>query len=179
MVDEECKDLVPQSPYADCKLEEEAHLLNRFDNGLRVAILRLGTIHGASTGMRFHTAVNKFIYQSKLNMPITVWSTALHQRRPYLGLSDAISAFQHVIDKDLFSGDIYNVVTKNWTVKEIIDCIERQNRSICELELVDSPIMNQLSYEVSSKKFESTGFKFTGSLDSDVKDTLALLNRVK
>ena len=179
LVDEECKDLIPQSPYADCKLEEEAHLRGRFENGLRVAILRLGTIHGASTGMRFHTAVNKFIYQSKLNMPITVWSTALHQRRPYLGLSDAISAFQHVIENDLFGGDIYNVVTKNWTVKEIIDCIERQNRSKCELELVDSPIMNQLSYEVSSKKFESTGFKFSGSLDSDVKDTLALLNRVK
>lgn len=179
LVDEECMDLIPQSPYAECKLEEEAYLQARFKTGLRVTILRLGTIHGASAGMRFHTAVNKFIYQSKLNLPITVWRTALDQRRPYLGLSDAISAFQHVIDKDLFSGEVYNVVTHNWTVKEIIDSIERQNQKECKLELVDSPIMNQLSYEVSSKKFELTGFQFTGILDNDVKDTLVLLDRVK
>lgn len=179
LVDEKCADLLPQSPYADCKLEEEAYLQEKVRHGLQVAILRLGTIHGASIGMRFHTAVNKFIFQSKLNMPITVWRTALHQRRPYLSLTDSLNAFQHVINNGLFGGDVFNVVTQNWTVKEIIDCIERQSQSPCKIELVDSPIMNQLSYEVSSEKFESTGFKFTGSLENDIRDTLVLLDRVR
>ena len=178
LVNEECKELFPQSPYAECKLEEEVYLQTQYKTGLRVVILRLGTIHGASIGMRFHTAVNKFIFQSKLNIPLTVWSTALDQRRPYLSLSDAINAFKHVIKNDLFDGQIYNVVTQNWTVREIIDCIERHNQEKCNLELVESPTMNQLSYEVSSKKFQLTGFHFTGSLDEDIEETLSLLNGV-
>jgi len=87
LVDEECDELLPQSPYAESKLEEERFLLEMSRQGLQVAILRFGTIHGASTGMRFHTAVNKFIFQVKLGRPITVWRTALHQRRPYLSLN--------------------------------------------------------------------------------------------
>jgi len=80
LVDESCKELLPQSPYAESKLAEEEALLELAKSGLQVAILRFGTIHGSSAGMRFHTAVNKFLYQAKLGVPITIWRTALHQK---------------------------------------------------------------------------------------------------
>ena len=38
--------------------------------------------------------------------------------------------------------------------------------------------MNQLSYEVSSRKFEETGFQFRGNLQKDVSDTMKLLSGV-
>jgi nucleoside-diphosphate-sugar epimerase len=178
LVDERCQSLLPQSPYAECKLAEEQYLREQVSNGLKVSILRLGTIHGASVGMRFHTAVNKFIFQTKLGMPLSVWSTALDQKRPYLSLSDAIRAFKHVIAKNLFNGETYNVLTDNWTVREIIECIELQNQKKCDVAFVDSPIMNQLSYEVSSSKFESTGFLFEGRIENDIRDSLRLLGGI-
>ena len=56
--------LFAQSPYAKCKIEEEKYIRRKLKN---YVILRLGTIVGVSNGMRFHTAVNKFCYQSSLN----------------------------------------------------------------------------------------------------------------
>jgi UDP-glucose 4-epimerase len=179
LVDEQCETLLPQSPYAECKLEEEQFLRSHVAHGLKVCILRLGTIHGASIGMRFHTAVNKFIFQARLDIPLSVWSTALDQKRPYLSLSDAIRAFKHVIANDLFTGETYNVLTNNWTVRQIIEKIELENQQECRIDIVDSPIMNQLSYEVSSTKFESTGFEFEGSISTDIRDTLLLLSGIR
>ena len=178
LVDENCDVLLPQSPYAECKLEEEKFILGQIAEGLQVSILRLGTIHGASIGMRFHTAVNKFILQTKLGLPLSVWSTALDQKRPYLSLTDAIRAFKHVISMNLFNGEIYNVLSNNWTVREIIQAIELQHQKKCNVAFVDSPIMNQLSYEVSPSKFESTGFVFVGNLENDIKDSFELLRGI-
>ena len=52
------------------KIEEEKYIRRKLKN---YVILRLGTIVGVSNGMRFHTAVNKFCYQSSLNQPLTIW----------------------------------------------------------------------------------------------------------
>jgi nucleoside-diphosphate-sugar epimerase len=179
LVDETCEDLLPQSPYAESKLEEENFLLRMATEGLQVVILRFGTIHGASIGMRFHTAVNRFIFQTKLGIPLTVWRTALDQKRPYLSLTDCTSAVNHVIRKSLFHGEIYNIVTKNWTVREILENIESASGIETQIELVDVAIMNQLSYEVSSDKFVSTGFTFHGNLRHDIEETLILLDGIQ
>ena len=175
LVDETCKELFPQSPYANCKLEEEEEVRNASKFGLSAVILRLGTIHGVSEGMRFHTAVNKFCYQAVFNQPITVWKTALNQKRPYLSLSDASRAMAHVIENQIFDSDTYNVLTKNYTVLDIIKSIELSLKRKCKINFVDSKIMNQLSYEVSSDKFKETKFTFHGSLESDVEKTIELL----
>lgn len=178
LVDENCLELLPQSPYAESKLAEELHLGDLSKQGLEVAILRLGTIHGASVGMRFHTAVNKFIYQVKLGLSVTVWRTALNQKRPYLSLGDCVLAIDHVIRNSLFSGEIYNVVSNNWTVQEIIDTIQEVSKMEANIVFVDSAIMNQLSYEVSSEKFQKTGFDFKGKLSNDIQESFDLLSGI-
>ena len=78
-------DLNPQSPYATTKLMEE-DLVRKLslEKDLQAVILRFGTIYGYSPGMRFHTAVNKFCWQSVLDKPLTIWETAYEQKRPYL-----------------------------------------------------------------------------------------------
>ena len=67
VVDENCtaEELKPQSPYATSKLRSE-FLLQELGKtqGLQFGIFRFGTIYGTSPGMRFHTAVNKFCWQS-------------------------------------------------------------------------------------------------------------------
>ena len=129
--------------------------------------------------MRFHTAVNKFCFQTANGNPITVWKTALHQKRPYLSLLDANRAFAHIIKKEIYSGELFNVLTKNHTVKEIIEAIESATNEECKVDYVESKIMNQLSYEVSSKKIEATGLDFQGSLQNDVSATIKLLSGIR
>jgi len=65
------KELKPQSPYAEVKLLEEKLIKSKLSNR-KYVILRLGTIYGFSKGIRFHTAVNKFCFQTSMNEPVTV-----------------------------------------------------------------------------------------------------------
>jgi nucleoside-diphosphate-sugar epimerase len=180
-VDEECSldQLKPQSPYADSKLKVELRLKEMRDStGLRFVTCRFGTIFGASPGMRFHTAVNKFIWQACLGIPLTVWSSALDQNRPYLDLEDAVRALQFIMDHDLFSGEIYNVLTMNATVRQIVAAISEFVPDV-QVSYVDSRIMNQLSYTVLCQKFTKLGFQFTGDLRQRVAESVALLQGVR
>ncbi|HTP61551.1 MAG TPA: NAD(P)-dependent oxidoreductase [Burkholderiales bacterium] len=176
-VAEDCpqEQLKPQSPYAESKLRAERMLaeLGR-TAGLRFFCGRFGTIYGPSVGMHFHTAVNRFIWQACLGKPMTVWRTALEQRRPYLDLGDAVEAIRFVIREDLFDGGTYNVATDNLTVQQIVEAICRHVPG-ARVELVDRRIMNQLSYAVDRAKFEAAGFRFAGDLERGIGDTVKLL----
>lgn len=176
-VDEECgpEALAPQSPYAETKLREEAWLRANAERlGLRHITCRFGTIAGVSPGMRFHTAVNKFCFQAAFGMPITVWRTAMNQKRPYLELGDAACALEFILAEGLFDGRIYNVLTANHTVAEIVAAI-REIQPAVEVKLVDERIMNQLSYEVLDNRIRERGFRPAGSIRAAIHETLALL----
>ena len=176
-VDENCSDseLQPQSPYATTKLKEEELIANLSkDKGLKAIHCRFGTIFGASQGMRFHTAVNKFCWQAVMNQPISVWSTAYDQKRPYLDLLDASRAIAFIIKNNIFDGQIYNVLTSNATVRQVVDTIKEFVPNL-EIEFVDNQIMNQLSYEVLCQRFKSKGFVFSGNMRRGIKETIDLL----
>ena len=179
VVDEDCTpdELKPQSPYAITKLKEE-QLVTKLcaEGGLKAISFRFGTIFGASPGMRFHTAVNKFCWQAVMGQPITVWSTAYDQKRPYLDLFDAARAIAFIISKDLFDGRIYNVLTHNATVRQVVDAI-REFVPDLQVSFVDSKIMNQLSYEVSCERFMAEGFAFAGDLRRGIGETIGLLQQ--
>lgn len=178
LVDETCTELQPQSPYADSKLAAEEYLkkIGRTKN-LKFAVFRLGTIFGYSIGMRFHTAVNKFIFQAANGQSITVWKTALNQKRPYCDLDDAVAAFNYAVNNKVVEGEIYNIVTQNYTVKDIIDTIRRYVPGL-EVSFVESRIMNQLSYNVDHKKSLERGFTYNGNLKKSVAETIAKLKNV-
>jgi len=177
LVSEDCalEELRPQSPYSETKLKEEdlVQSLAKRD-GLRAIVFRFGTIFGASVGMRYHTAVNKFCWQAVMKQPLAIWKTAFDQKRPYLDLIDALRAIAFVIRQELFDGRVYNVLTLNATVHDVIDCI-REFVPDLQFSFINSPIMNQLSYEVSCTRFLDHGFAFSGDLKRGVGETVALL----
>lgn len=179
VVAEDCspEELQPQSPYALTKLKEE-QLVTQLcaEKGLKAISCRFGTIFGASPGMRFHTAVNKFCWQAAMGQPITVWSTAYDQKRPYLDLFDAARAMTFIIRKDLFDGLIYNVLTNNATVRQVVDTV-REFVPKLEVVFVDNKIMNQLSYEVSCARFLAEGFTFVGDFRRGIGETIGLLSQ--
>ena len=181
VVDEDCspEELRPQSPYAESKLAAENFLQELASReGLRFVVCRFGTIFGTSVGMRFHTAINKFCWQAVMEQPLTVWRTAYEQKRPYLDLSDAVKAVEFFVGNRLFDGRVYNVLTLNSTVRHIVETIQAIIPQL-SVNFVDTQIMNQLSYDVSSLRIRNMGFQFSGSLSGGIAETIALLKHAQ
>ena len=179
-VKEDCKksELQPQSPYAESKLYAETFIHNLAqERKLDFIILRLGTIVGYSVGMRFHTAVNKFIWQASTGQEITVWRTALNQKRPYCVLNDCTNAINYIIQEKIFDRQIYNIVSANLTVDDILKMIKEFIPDI-KIRFVDSPIMNQLSYNVSNRKSLKRGFKYNDKLKEIIKEVICKLRNI-
>ena len=179
LVDETCekKYLKPQSPYAKIKIMEE-NILKKNTKSIKYNTFRFGTIAGVSRGIRFHTAVNSFCLNAGIGEKIKVYKTALHQYRPYLSLEDAFKLFKFCIDENFFENDIYNVVSNNFTVNQIINKIKKLKKNI-KISYVNSAIMNQLSYHVDKKKLSNRGLFLNSNLDRDVADTLNLFKNIK
>ena len=169
--------LKPQSPYAEIKLIEE-NLLKKCGNKIKFITFRFGTIAGVSKGIRFHTAINKFCLNASLNEKIFVYKTAYNQFRPYLSLKDAFKTFKFCIEKNMIDNNIYNILSGNFTVKQIIQMIKQYKKKI-SVKFVKTEIMNQLSYHVESKKIKNKGLKLNASIKFDIKETLDLFKNFK
>ena len=178
VVDENCekKYLKPQSPYAKIKLIEE-ELLKKNNKKLKYNTFRFGTITGVSSGIRFHTAVNKFCFNASINMPIEVYKYAMNQYRPYLSLKDAFNVIKFSINNNFFKNDIFNILTANHTVGQLLKKIKKYKKKI-KVKLVDSAIMNQLSYHVDNKKILSNRIKIVGNIENDIKSTMKILRNL-
>ena len=179
LVDEKCekKYLKPQSPYAKIKIEEE-DILKKKSKLIKYNTFRFGTIVGISSGMRFHTAVNSFCLSAALHEKIKIYKTALNQYRPYLSLNDAFKVFRFCIEENFFENDIYNVVSNNFTVKQIIKKIKQYKKNASTI-FVNSSIMNQLSYHVDKKKLKNKGLFLNSNLNRDIANTLNLFKNIK
>ena len=79
--------------------------------------------------------------------------------RPYLSLDDAIKTIIFFINKKNFNNEIYNVLTANYTVRQILQLIKNNGIKI-KIKQTRSPILNQTSYFVSRKKIEKLKNKF-------------------
>jgi len=179
LVDETCekKYLKPQSPYAKIKILEE-NILKKRKKSIKYNTFRLGTIAGVSRGIRFHTAVNSFCLNAAIGEKIKVYKTALNQYRPYLSIQDVFKLFKFIIENNFFDNEIFNVVSNNFTVKQILKKIKKYKKNI-KINFVDSAIMNQLSYHVSKKKLSAKGLSLNSNLDRDIANTLKLFKNIK
>ncbi len=165
----------PHTPYAQSKLRAENIILKiSREKKLRFTLFRFGTIFGPSIGMGFHAAVNRFCWQACQGKPLSVYETAFLQKRPYLDVTDAARAIQFVIDEDLFRGELYNVVTCNAAVQEVVALIRKSIPSL-KVKLVASKAMSDYSYTVSSEKIKSMGFGFKGKLEKGIHDTIRFI----
>ncbi|MCK5023166.1 MAG: SDR family oxidoreductase [Candidatus Aenigmarchaeota archaeon] len=172
MIDESYTKCKPLTPYAEYKLKAEQEVIKANGN-MKTCVARFGTVYGYSIGMRFHTAVNKFIFQAINKQPITVWEDALNQKRPYLDLEDSIRFIQFFMDNndDDFFGRVYNVLTENTTVRNVINIIKKSAKDT-EIKMTKNPILNQQSYEIGRSEIEKMGFTFKGNMDNGISETI-------
>lgn len=164
------KNFFPQSPYAESKILCENLIRKSSKN---YCIMRFGTIFGMSDGMRFHTAINKFCYQSVMNKEITIWKKFYKKKRPYLDLDDCVRSIIFCIFKNNLKNETIDVVTTNLKVSEIIN--ELQKLIKIKKKFVNTKILNQFSYEVESDRLKNLKFKFKGNLYKILKNTIIKL----
>ena len=145
---------------------------------LKYITFRFGTITGVSPGMRFHTAVNKFCFDTSLGKGITVYKTAYNQFRPYLSVRDSFKVFKFCIENNFFNNNIYNALSGNYSVKQIIEKIKKYKKKV-KIKYTSSPIMNQLSFLVSSEKLKKKGLFLNANIDKDIKETLGIFKNIK
>ena len=82
----------------------------------------------------------------------------------------------YFLKSDQFDGRVYNVVSLNATVREVIDSIKIFIPDP-KIEFVNSRIMNQLSYEVLTTHLDEKNFVFQGDIRQGIKDTISLLKQ--
>ena len=176
-IDENCslEKINPQSPYAKTKLKEETLIMRMCDSdSLKAMSFRFGTIFGTSPGMRFHTAVNKFCWQAVMSKPLTVWKTAIDQKRPYLDLDDAVCAIAQILKKKKFDGRVYNAVSVNVTVRHVVGMIKNIIPEV-KINFVENRIMNEHSFEVLNTRLSEDGFIPKGNLNDGINRTISML----
>ncbi|OYR41417.1 NAD(P)-dependent oxidoreductase [Halorubrum sp. Eb13] len=158
----------PESPYGEAKLEAEQEMFDRYDGKINLTGLRLGTVYGWSTGMRFDTVVDKFAYLAATGQPLTVYEGAENQQRPYLHIQDSVCSMMFAAE-NLGDGEAYNVVGQNARLQDVVDAIERHFPNV-EIEYVEAEQLNQLSYIVSDEKISDEGFETAYTIDQGVKE---------
>jgi len=85
-----------------------------------------------------------------------------------------VNAIMFIIEQELFDGGIYNIVSSNNTVRDIVDSI-RETIPDVKVELVESEIMNQLSYHVFSDKIKYQGLSLRDNIMKGINETVYLL----
>jgi len=176
LVDEKCKNLKPKSPYAEIKLLEE-DILKKKRKKIKYVSYRFGTISGVSKGMRFHTAVNKFSLHAALGKALPIWKSMMNKPKPYLSLKDAFNVIKYTVEKDFFKNDVYNVLSQNLTLKQIISFFKLHKKNI-RIKLTNATLINQYAYKISNLKFTNEAFMLKSKIKYDIKNTLKLLKGI-
>jgi UDP-glucose 4-epimerase len=161
-------DCNPESPYGEAKLEAEQEMSVRYDGQMGFTALRLGTVYGWATGMRFDTVVDKFAYLAATGAPLTVYEGAENQKRPYLHVQDAVRSMLFA-GSNLGDGEAYNVVGQNARLNDVVDAIKRHFPGV-ETKYVEAEQLNQLSYFVSDEKIRNKGFETIYTIDQGIRE---------
>lgn len=156
----------PESPYGEAKLAAEQEMFDLYDGRMGLTGLRLGTVYGWTTGMRFDTVVDKFALLAATGQPLTVYQGAEDQKRPYLHVQDAVRSMLFAAD-ELGDGEAYNVVGQNGRLQDVVDAIQRHFPDVT-IGYTEAEQLNQLSYIVSDQKIRNQGFETAYTLDQGV-----------
>jgi nucleoside-diphosphate-sugar epimerase len=95
-----------------------------------------------------------------------------------LSIRDSFKVFKFCLEKNFFENDIFNALSGNFTVNQILNKIKKIKKKI-NIIYVDSPIMNQLSYHVDDQKIKKKGLILKSNIDVDIKETLSLFKHLK
>lgn len=122
------------------------------------------------TDESFGTVVNRFVVQSLLNEPLTVFGEGKHQRG-FLTLNDSIQALEIAIENPALSGKVqtWNQLSDWYSINEIVDMVKKVN-SCCSIN-IESPRKEYTGdhyYCYKTNILKSLGYKPTRSIQTEI-----------
>ena len=156
-VTEELK-LAPLTDYSKFKAECEDIMMNEFSGDQVITILRPATVCGYSTRQRFDLVVNILTAHAIVNKKIKVFGGS--QFRPNLHIRDMVDSYISVLtaDSKYINREIFNIGSKNLTVKEIAQAVSKEIDETIPIEYLETNDLR--SYRVdSSKILKHIGFQ--------------------
>lgn len=169
--------IAAHSPYGATKIAAEQYLASLKSQGLRYSILRMPGIFGYSPAIHFDTALHQFILQAYTDTPLTLWRETWQAKRPHLYIEDCLDAIQFFIEHAIFNGEIYNLITDNFTVQETVATIKEFLPAL-QTTFIDAPSMNS-ALDIDDAKIRSCGFIPTGTLRKGIAEVVTYLNNIR
>lgn len=173
----------PANRYSETKYLAENYIQNECKG--KYTILRFGSIFGPSSGIQYHTSINKFCLAAITGNPITVWRSFGDKQLPFTGVSDAVQAIRQAL-RYQFTG-IYNVVTATSCVDEILKFIDQSIKSYIggpklDIQITEAPYVSDGNLIVSSAKIESlappASYRPTTNMKAAIDNTIRLFGKV-
>jgi len=161
---DESASLNPLSGYARAKVLAEQAVLaaNRVPI---VTVLRLGTICGVASRMRFDLLVNELARDATLGRSVDIYAPAAW--RPFLHIDDAAEAMERVLTAapESVNRRLFNVVGENYQKSGLLEIVRRLRPDI-KVTIVDrKPDMRD--YRVSGERFvRALSFRPARSIES-------------
>lgn len=162
----------PVSLYARTRIMSEDYLLEQTD--LDVLILRLSTVCGVSSRMRFDLMVNTMTAHAVADGTVRVQGA--DQWRPHLHVEDAAEAFMMAYETSAVRRGVFNVGTdeENFTIGEVAEKVAAiVPGAVVEYSQGSS---DKRSYRVSFERIRSVlGFRGKHTVEDAIKGVCSLL----
>lgn len=168
----------PLSLYARSKLQLENTLLGSDPTEtFEPVILRLGTVFGVSSRMRFDLAVNAMTKNAYVNRRIAVDGGG-QQWRPFVHVQDVAEAFHKALTKpkECVSFQVFNVGSNEGCL-QIVTLASRLCDAIPGTRMMHTPATrDQRDYKVCFQKIEATlDYRAKKTIDHGISEVLELL----
>jgi nucleoside-diphosphate-sugar epimerase len=161
-----------QGAYALAEFAAENELATLAKKGLQCAIVRFGSVFGGAPQISYDRVVNKFVKAASQGLPLTIQKDGMENLYPYTYVGDVASAINFFIERDIFSGEVFNVVSQNATMDEVVEDI----RSLYPNTSVEfGNFGKKYSFGMDDIKIRALGFVPQGSLQLGIQEVAAAL----
>ncbi len=168
----------PLSVYAKLKSICEKGIITNFGNYFKPCILRLGTVYGVSYRPRYDLVVNLFSGLAANKKKILIEGG--EQWRPFINVKDVSNIILKIIKlpKEKSSGQIFNVVSENITIKNLGKKVKNLFPKIDIL--IKKTKKDFRDYKVSSQKAKKIlNFEPKHFLDQEIKSMVNFTKKNK
>jgi len=171
---------VPQSEYAQSKLDAEKAVLKLVSKELCPVIIRQATVYGLSPRMRWDLVVNTMTKDAFSRNKIFVYCAG-DSWRPLVSALDVARAHIRCIEapESKVKGEVFNLVQKNYRILELAhwmkDALKKKLKDI-EIEVQFGKVETR-SYRISGEKMRQVlGFAPGQSVEESANEILDALN---
>lgn len=114
-----------QGAYALAQFAAEHELRSLAASGLACVIMRFGSVFGRAPHTSFDRVINKFVQAAHDGRPLTIQKNGLDLLYPYTYVGDVVQAINFAIEHNVFDGQVYNIVSQNATMGEVVNQIRK------------------------------------------------------